>query len=171
MNIDILKNVYHALLFSHLRYGIIVWGNAAQSSLQPLEILVNKAIRIMAFIPNGNFDLSQVYKDLKLLELSAVHKLETAKYMFKSEKSLLPFSLGNYFEIDRCAEEHSHFILLVTIYLSMLLVILPLELNVEQELGKNLINLLGPNYGLNCQLILKIVDLIMFLNEITKSHF
>ena len=63
----------------------------------------------MAFIPNGNFDLSQVYKDLKLIELSAVHKLETAKFMFKSENSLLPISLGNYFEIDRCAEEHSHF--------------------------------------------------------------
>ena len=75
VNIDILKNVYHALVYSYLRYGIIVWGNAAQSSLQPLEILVNKAIRIMAFIPNGNFDLSQVYKDLKLLELPAVHKL------------------------------------------------------------------------------------------------
>ena len=49
VNIDILKNVYHALLYSYLRYGIIVWGNAAHSSLQPLEILVNKAIRIMAF--------------------------------------------------------------------------------------------------------------------------
>ena len=63
----------------------------------------------MAFIPNGNFNLSQVYKDLKLLELPAVHKLETAKYMFKSENLLLPTSLGNYFEIDRSAEEHSHF--------------------------------------------------------------
>ena len=63
----------------------------------------------MAFIPNGNFDLSQVYKDLKLLELSAVHKLETAKFMFKAQNLLLPISLGNYFDIDRCAEEHSHF--------------------------------------------------------------
>ena len=108
VNIDILKNVYHALLYSYLRYGIIVWGNAAKATLEPLEILVNKAIRIMAFIPNGNFDLSQVYKDLKLLDLPSIHKLETAKYMYKSEKSLLPVSLGKYFEIDRCAEEHSH---------------------------------------------------------------
>ena len=38
-----------------------------------------------------------------------MHKLETAKYMFKSENLLLPISLGSYFEIDRCAEEHSHF--------------------------------------------------------------
>ena len=39
VNIDILKNVYHALLYSYLRYGIIVWGNAAKATLEPLEIL------------------------------------------------------------------------------------------------------------------------------------
>ena len=47
----------------------------------------------------------------------------------------------------------STLILRVIMYLSTPLVILLLELNVEQKLGKNLYNLLGLNYGLNCQLI------------------
>ena len=47
----------------------MIWGNAAQTNLQPLKVLVNKAIRIMTFVPFGSIDLSPVYKKLKLLEL------------------------------------------------------------------------------------------------------
>ena len=92
-----------------MRYGIVVWGNASKSLLKPLETLVNKAIRIMAFIPHGSFNISQVYKDLNLLELPKIHQLETGKFMFKSENMMLPIALGNYFDIDHCAEEHNHF--------------------------------------------------------------
>ena len=63
----------------------------------------------MAFIPNGNFNISQVYKDFKLLELSKIHELETGKFMFKEKNMMLPVAIGNYFDIDRCAEQHSHF--------------------------------------------------------------
>ena len=61
VGIDILKNVYHALVHSYLRYGILVWGHATKSVLKPFEILANKAIRIMTFAPFGNIDLKSVY--------------------------------------------------------------------------------------------------------------
>ncbi len=38
-----------------------------------------------------------------------MHQLETGKFMFKAENLLLPITIGNYFDIDRCAEEHSHY--------------------------------------------------------------
>ena len=53
VRIDVLKNVYHALVHSYLLYGILVWGHAAPSVLKPLEILANKAIRIMTYAPFG----------------------------------------------------------------------------------------------------------------------
>ena len=34
VGIDILKNVYHALVHSYLRYGILVWGHATKSVLK-----------------------------------------------------------------------------------------------------------------------------------------
>ena len=37
VNIDVLKNVYHALVHSYLRYGILVWGHAAPSVLKPKQ--------------------------------------------------------------------------------------------------------------------------------------
>ena len=109
MNIDILKNVFHALIYSYLRYGILVWGNASQTVLDPLKVLVNKSIRIMAKLPFGNIDLNPVYKELKLLKLHKIHMLETGKFMFK-EKNDLPTRMGNYFEVTSNEIPHDHFV-------------------------------------------------------------
>ena len=66
VKIDVLKNVYHALLHSYIRYGIVIWGHAAPAVLNPLQTLMNRAIRIMTYAPFGNIDLNPVYKELKL---------------------------------------------------------------------------------------------------------
>ena len=52
--IEILIDVFYALIHSYLRYGILVWGNASNSSLEPLKALINKAVRIISFCPAGN---------------------------------------------------------------------------------------------------------------------
>ena len=109
VDINTLKNVYHALLYSYLRYGIILWGNASASALQPLKTLVNKAIRIMTFIPPGSFELNPIYQELGLLNLSNIFNLETGKFMYKSMNNLLPVEIGNYFQIDPSSEQHSHY--------------------------------------------------------------
>ena len=90
VNIDMLKNVYHALIHSYLRYGILVWGNASQTTLEPLDTLVNKAIRIICNLPSGNIDFDPIYKELKFLQLHKIYKLETGKFIFKEK---MAFSL------------------------------------------------------------------------------
>ncbi len=93
--IEILIDVYNALLHSYIRYGALVWGNASETTLQPLEILVNKAIRIISFAPLGNINLSQIYQDLNLLTLSKVHSLELGKFTYKEKWNYLPTEIGN----------------------------------------------------------------------------
>ena len=110
LNIDILKNVYHALIYSYLRYGILVWGKGSQTVLDPLQVVINKAIRIMTFAPFGNIDLNSVYKELKLLKLRKIQALETGKFVFKEKNELLPTKIGNYFEIDSNERPHNHFV-------------------------------------------------------------
>ena len=97
-SIEVLKNVYHALIHSYLRYGILIWGNASQSVLDPLQILLNKAIRIMVFAPYGNVDLNPAYDYLKVLNVPKTYLLETGKFHYKFEKNLLPTQIGNYFK-------------------------------------------------------------------------
>ena len=49
VNLDILVNLYYALVYPFLTYGLISWGNTYSSTIQPLFILQKRAIRIMTF--------------------------------------------------------------------------------------------------------------------------
>ena len=99
---------FYALIHSYLRYGILVWGNASNSSLEPLKALINKAIRIISFCPSGNINLSQIYKELNLLNFENVLDLEYAKFIFKEKKGLLPTQIGNFFSTSTNFCNHAH---------------------------------------------------------------
>ena len=100
VSINILKNVYHALIHSYLRYGIIVWGNASQNTLKPLQTIVNKALRIMTFAPFGNLDLTPMYDFLKVLNIQQIFLLECGKFQYKFHSNLLPITISGYFLED-----------------------------------------------------------------------
>ena len=98
VNTDILREVYYSLIHSYIRYGVLVWGNASDNTLQPLKCLVNRAVRIMTFAPFGRIDLDPIYDYLNILDLAKVSYLETSKFMYKLKNNILPTKIGNYFE-------------------------------------------------------------------------
>ena len=46
---DILINLYYALIYPFLIYGLISWGNTYESNFKPIYILQKKALRIITF--------------------------------------------------------------------------------------------------------------------------
>ena len=97
VGISTLINVYYALVHSYIRYGIIAWGNATNSVLQSLQVLINRVVRIMSFAPLGKLDPIPIYKHLSIPNLHQTFKLESAKFVFKSKNDLLPISdIANY---------------------------------------------------------------------------
>lgn len=54
--------VYDSSSFGYVRYGILAWGNISESGMQPINNLLNKAIRIITFAPYGPLDLKPIYK-------------------------------------------------------------------------------------------------------------
>ena len=105
-----LVNVYHALVNSYIRYGIVVWGGASSTTLNPLQTVLNKAIRIISFAPYGNLDLIPANKELKLLTVEKTYALELAKLTYKSKNGLLPVVIGNQFQLSSSLLGHSHFV-------------------------------------------------------------
>ena len=105
-DIEILKNVYHALIHSYLRYGILIWGNSSKTMRNPLQTQLNKAVRIMVSAPFGNIDLQPAYDYLGILDVSKLYMLETAKYHFKFVNNLLPTQIGNYFTTQSVTHTH-----------------------------------------------------------------
>ena len=77
-----LLNIYCTMIFSHLIYCNLAWGSAAKTVLTPLHIFQKIAARL---ITNQNYKAHKpLFKQLKILTIFDIHKLEIAKYMFKT---------------------------------------------------------------------------------------
>ena len=103
-----LVSIYYALIHSYIRYGILAWGNASQTTLKPLKTMINKAVRIITFAPFGSLNLEPAYKHLKLLPLNKVFQMEVAKLAYKSHSGLLPVSITNYFQLSSANPNHQY---------------------------------------------------------------
>ena len=109
VHIDVLLSVYYALIYSYLRYGITSWGSASSSALQPLSALNNRAVRIMTSAPFGNIDVDSIYKYLNIPKISQIIELETGKFVFKKQNSLLPSNdIANHFELRNSQTSHHY---------------------------------------------------------------
>ena len=107
-SLELLREIYYALIFSYIRYGITTWGNASESIIHPLEILNHRAARIMTFAPFGRIDISPLLNYLEILDIKDIYFLETAKLTFKLKKDLIPVAFGNYFGTGNAAASHTY---------------------------------------------------------------
>ena len=68
VNTKILIEIYHAIVHSYVRYGILTWGNASDTALNLLQVILNRAVRIITFAPFGRIDVSTIFKELGILD-------------------------------------------------------------------------------------------------------
>ena len=91
---DWLWKVYFSHIHSHLAYGIKAWGPSLSSeSLDMLNRQQNKCIRQM----DQSKPVTQMYKDLNILKLPDMIKLEQRKLGYQLRNKLLPKPLQQLF--------------------------------------------------------------------------
>ena len=71
------------MIFSHLIYCNLAWGSAAETVLKPLHIFQKKAARLITK-QNYKAHANPLFKKLKISTIFDIHKLEIAKYMYKT---------------------------------------------------------------------------------------
>ena len=109
LHIDTLIGVYYALIHSYLRYGIMSWGKATKTVLDPLIGLTDRAVRIMTFAPFGNIDVKPIYQYLNIPDIPQILSLETGKFIYKDQNGLLPISnIAKNFELRNAHASHDH---------------------------------------------------------------
>ena len=101
----ILKTLYMTLLQPYMDYGIILWGATNQCHLNKIHVIQKKAIRI---ITNSKYNehTAPLFKELKLLKLNDIYKLNVGKFMFKMVQNKLPLPVKNTFIKNQ--ELHKH---------------------------------------------------------------
>ena len=86
--------LYNSFIQSHALYGILNWGCARKSILEPLKRNLRKAIRVTDFAPYTAHS-DPIFKRLRLLNFGKLYKLETAKFMFQINKDNSYTTLGH----------------------------------------------------------------------------
>ena len=96
VSIEILMNLYYALVYPFLTYGLIVWGNTYETTIKPVFVIQKRAVRVMTF---SNFDhhSSPLFKALEILKISDLVTYLIAIYMYKFHNQLLPGVLVSFF--------------------------------------------------------------------------
>ena len=86
---DILLTLYFSLIYPYLTYCCIVWGGASATALQKLNVLQNRAVRLITRSP-FRATAAPLYVQLKLLKITDIRKLQISLFMYKCKNRLLP---------------------------------------------------------------------------------
>ena len=98
VDVPTLITIYHALFKSRLHYAIISWGCANTTTLQPLRVIQNQALRHISQASRYS-KMDTVYLNYRILKLDDLYQFELGKFMFDYTKKCLPKSFNDYFPI------------------------------------------------------------------------
>ena len=145
--------VYHSLVGSKLRYGLICWGSASKFLLDKVTVANNKTITYMAFTKRC-VRIWPLFRQLNVLPLSILIQIEYGKIMFKFENNMLPEAFNNYFQ--RPSHQH-HTRFAQNNYQ---------KVRITSAKEKSLLKFIGPNIWIKIPLHIKTAkSLLVFINS------
>ena len=109
MDVSLLRTIYYSLVYSHLNYGIQVWGSACKTDLDKILILQKKAVRAMTghrwYQTYGNPGPltpsdDPLFKSLGILKIYDVYKLSVGKFIYSSLSHHSPPLFWSWFSIN-----------------------------------------------------------------------
>ena len=80
--------VYYSMIHSHLNYCISSWESASKTTLNPLDILQIRAVRIITH-SKSNAHTKPLFHKLQILKLQDLYTLEIAQLMHRLHNNSL----------------------------------------------------------------------------------
>ena len=94
----VLLNLYFALIYSQLIYGIAVWGSTYQTLINKLQVLQNKAMKMIEG-RDWNSKVSDINLKHKILTVQNLYLFEVGKLMYRFHNNRLPITFEKYFTL------------------------------------------------------------------------
>ena len=93
VNSNLLLNVYYAIVYPFLLYGIIIWGNSNNTLLSSIHILQKRFIRLATDSPIGSWTPTQpLFHKLNILTIYDIYKLQLGTLIYEFRNNLSPNS-------------------------------------------------------------------------------
>ena len=112
VNIKIMKDIYYALIYSHLVYAIEVWGSACDVHLTKILTLQKRAVRVMTYkdqfpvIPGPLHPSNPLFLKLGLIKVKDIFTLQILKFIHKCINSYTISNFVLWFKLKK--DEHTH---------------------------------------------------------------
>ena len=95
---EVAKSIYHGIAHPYINYCCIVWSSCYPTHLQSLVSIHKRLIRIITK-SNRWTHAAPLFKQLKILNLLDVIKVNTALFVYKSVHNLIPSPINFEFRI------------------------------------------------------------------------
>ena len=93
---DVLLCLYNSLIYPYINYCCIIWGNACKTVIRPIQMLQNRAIRLISLKPHRS-TASPLFKNLCLLKVHEVAIFQSILFMRQFILGQLPRCMMHYF--------------------------------------------------------------------------
>ena len=93
---EALRSIYYSLVYPHLIYGVVVWGNASTVHKKQLIVMQKRIIRTIMFMRRQE-STKDVFNELGLLTINHIYDYFATLFVFKSVHNLSPFQ--DYYDV------------------------------------------------------------------------
>ena len=80
MNKDNIKTLYYALVYSRIKYGISVYGQACDSKLKRIQTLQNRLLKVLSG-KNYRFSTDMLHTEFEILKIKDIVKQEVITFV------------------------------------------------------------------------------------------
>ena len=94
---DNIKTIYYALVYSRIKYGISVYGQACDSKLKRIQTLQNQLLKVLSS-KNYRFSTDSLHNEFDLLKIKDIVKQEVITFVHNFFSKSLPPVFDGYFE-------------------------------------------------------------------------
>ena len=94
---DNIKTIYFALVYSRIKYGISVYGQACESKLKRIQTLQNQLLKVLSS-KNYCFSTDMLHNEFELLKVKDIVKQEVITFVHNFFSNSLPPVFDGYFE-------------------------------------------------------------------------
>ena len=113
VNPTLLLTLFYSIIYSHLLYGIHVWGSACDTYVNRLLILQKKVVRMITYNDarlgeTGPLPHSlPLFHQLELLKVNEIFKLQLSRFIFDCVNNLSPPQFKPWFTLVSDVHDHA----------------------------------------------------------------
>ena len=92
-----IRNIYYAMVYSRIRYGIEIWGMTSGTYMGKVQIIQNRLLKVLTSKPY-RYSTDTLHNDLKILKVQEIFTQEILSFMHKFRDGKLPDIFKDYFK-------------------------------------------------------------------------